>query len=158
MYPDLPISRASNPQPSTNSVLRRNLISVTSLANTYKTWLCISMTKPATYTTDTLPWCVTLWSTPVSYKTLPYRNTLPETHYLPVQSIMASNVFLYSGHKFWGWPVSRSLPPVTLHCCTIACPRIYRGTLWLILDNVTYPLLWRLVGESNSHNRIDNPK
>ena len=34
MYPDLPISRASNPQPSTDSVLRRNLASVTSLANT----------------------------------------------------------------------------------------------------------------------------
>lgn len=38
MHPDLPIGRASNPQPSTISVLRRNLYSVTSLANTYKTW------------------------------------------------------------------------------------------------------------------------
>jgi hypothetical protein len=31
------ISRESNPQPFTNLVLRRNLISVTSLADTYKT-------------------------------------------------------------------------------------------------------------------------
>jgi len=31
------ISRASNPQPFTNLVLRRNLVSVTSLADTYKT-------------------------------------------------------------------------------------------------------------------------
>ena len=31
--------------------------------------LCVSMTKPATYTIDTLPCCVALWSTHVSYKT-----------------------------------------------------------------------------------------
>ena len=37
--PDLPeIGRASNPSPFTNLVLRRNLISVTVLADTLKTW------------------------------------------------------------------------------------------------------------------------
>ena len=38
LYSDLPIGRGSNPLPSTVSVLRRNLNSVTLLADTYKTW------------------------------------------------------------------------------------------------------------------------
>jgi hypothetical protein len=38
VFSPLEIFRESNPQPFTNLVLRRNLISVISLANTYKTW------------------------------------------------------------------------------------------------------------------------
>jgi hypothetical protein len=44
--PPKAISRASNPQPFTNLVLRRNLVSVTSLADTLKTWRSQGVTIP----------------------------------------------------------------------------------------------------------------
>ena len=51
LYTSLPTSQASNPHPFTVSVVRTNLNSVTSLANTYKTW-CVgvgSLTLSLTY-------------------------------------------------------------------------------------------------------------
>ena len=49
LYTDLPTSRASNPHPFTVSVVRTNLNSVTSLANTYKTWRPIADSNRCEY-------------------------------------------------------------------------------------------------------------
>jgi len=46
LYTDLPTSRASNPQPFTVSVVRTNLDSVSSLANTLKNWRSQGVTIP----------------------------------------------------------------------------------------------------------------
>jgi hypothetical protein len=51
LYSDLPIGRGSNPLPSTVSVLRRNLNSVTLLADTYKTWCPLQESNPHTLIT-----------------------------------------------------------------------------------------------------------
>ena len=105
-------------------------------------WFTLFRTSPTVYLGTTFPCRLLLYH---------IETHSPRTFH----SQSVANMFLYGGHKFWGRPVSRSLPPVTLMYVLLLAPRISRLPWRLILDNVTYPLLcWYIVPYKNTLTRL----